>query len=96
MKGNSSSPYRWGPESKSGLVKRYLAKARTFNTHAQHYGGSTGGRKSIDQGSGISVLNRRSAEQSEKKKVFEQEVKPYAAGQAVWDVKKELYKDLGT
>lgn len=96
MKGNSSSPYRWGPKSKSGLVRKYLAKARTFNAKAQHYGGSTGGRKSIDQGSGISVLNRRSAEQAEKKKVFEQEVKPFSAGQAAWDVKKELYKDLGT
>ncbi|MAV44549.1 MAG: hypothetical protein CMA30_08765 [Euryarchaeota archaeon] len=96
MKGNSSSPYRWGPQSKSGLVRKYLAKARSLNSQAQSYGGSTGGRSSIDQGSGINVLNRRSAEQSEKKKVFEQEVKPFAAGQAVWDVKKDIYADLGT
>ena len=74
MKGNSSSPYRWGPQSKSGLVRKYLAKARSLNSQAQSYGGSTGGRSSIDQGSGINVLNRRSAEKSEKKKVFEQEV----------------------
>ena len=30
------------------LVRSYLAKARKANTQAQSYGGSTGGRSSID------------------------------------------------
>tara|TARA_X000000368_G_scaffold407111_1_gene386172 strand:- start:359 stop:613 length:255 start_codon:yes stop_codon:yes gene_type:complete len=78
---------------KSALVKRHLAKARKFNHDSQNYGGSTGGRKSIDGGSGISVLNRRSAQQAEESQVFKEDLEKYGARRALFDAR---YGNLGT
>ena len=78
---------------KSALVRRHLAKARMFNHDSQNYGGSTGGRKSIDGGSGISVLNRRSAQQAEESQVFKEDLEKYGARRALFDAR---YGNLGT
>ena len=78
---------------KSALVRRHLAKARKFNHDSQNYGGSTGGRKSIDGGSGISVLNRRSAQQAEESQVFKEDLEKYGARRALFDAR---YGNLGT
>ena len=78
---------------KSALVKRHLAKARKFNHDSQSYGGSTGGRKSIDGGSGISVLNRRSAQQAEDSQIFKEDLEKYGARRALFDAR---YGNLGT
>ena len=78
---------------KSALVKRHLAKARKFNHDSQNYGGSTGGRKSIDAGSGISVLNRRSAQQGEQNQLFREDLEKYGARRALFDAR---YGNLGT
>ncbi len=91
MRGNSGAPYR--NRKTDGLVRKYLAAARTANANAQSYGGSTGGRKSIDTGSGLSVLNRRSAEAADKKKVFEKLGSGEYGGRAAsWEAR----RDLGT
>ena len=79
---------------KSELVRKHLAKARRANHHAQNYGGSTGGRKSIDSGSGISVLNRRSAEQAAESQVFKDDLDQYGAKREAWEARK--YPDLGS
>tara|TARA_R100001463_G_scaffold16069_3_gene41776 strand:- start:13657 stop:13920 length:264 start_codon:yes stop_codon:yes gene_type:complete len=81
---------------KNALVKRHLARARTINHHAQNYGGSTGGRKSIDRGSGLSVLNRRSAEQAADNQVFKEDLDQYGARREAWEAKKDIYPSLGT
>ena len=78
---------------KSALVKRHLAKARKFNHDTHNYGGSTGGRKSIDAGSGISVLNRRSAQQGEQNQLFREDLEKYGARKALFDAR---YGNLGT
>ena len=78
---------------KSALVRRHLAKARKFNHDSQNYGGSTGGRKSIDGGSGISVLNRRSAQQAEESQVCKEDLEKYGARRALFDAR---YGNLGT
>ena len=77
---------------KSALVRRHLAKARKFNHDSQNYGGSTGGRKSIDGGSGISVLNRRSAQQAEESQVFKEDLEKYGARRALFDAR---YGNIG-
>ncbi len=73
---------------KSDLVRKHLARARRANHHAQNYGGSTGGRKSIDRGSGINVLNRRSAEQAAESQVFKDDLDTYGAKREVWEAKR--------
>jgi len=78
---------------KSALVKRHLAKARKFNHDSQNYGGSTGGRKSIDGGSGISVLNRRTAQQGEQNQLFREDLEKYGARKALFEAR---YGNLGT
>ncbi len=78
---------------KSALVKRHLARARKFNHDSQNYGGSTGGRKSIDAGSGISVLNRRSAQQGEQNQLFREDLEKYGARKALFEAR---YGNLGT
>ena len=77
---------------KNRLVRKYLEKARRANHSAQNYGGSTGGRKSIDGGSGIQVLNRRAAEQAEESKIFRDSLDEYGARREAWEAK----RDLGT
>lgn len=77
---------------KDRLVRQYLAKARRANHAAQSYGGSTGGRKSIDDGSGINVLNRRSAEQAEQSQIFRDSLDEYGAKREAWEAR----RDLGT
>jgi hypothetical protein len=79
---------------KSALVRKHLARARRANHHAQNYGGSTGGRKSIDRGSGISVLNRRSAEQAAESQVFKDDLDQYGAKREAWEARK--LPSLGT
>tara|TARA_X000001036_G_scaffold180204_1_gene170575 strand:- start:3371 stop:3634 length:264 start_codon:yes stop_codon:yes gene_type:complete len=81
---------------KTALVRRHLAKARAANHHRQNYGGSTGGRKSLDSGSGISVLNRRSAQQAADSQIFKEDLDTYGARQEVWNAKKDIYPSLGT
>ena len=78
---------------KSALVKRHLARERRFNHDSQNYGGSTGGRKSIDGGSGISVLNRRTAQQGEQNQLFREDLEKYGARRALFDAR---YGNLGT
>jgi|TARA_X000001036_G_C20395072_1_gene690265 hypothetical protein len=78
---------------KSALVKRHLAKARKFNHDAQNYGGSTGGRRSLDGGSGINVLNRRSAQQKEENQVFKENLDKYGARKSLFEAR---YGNLGT
>lgn len=73
---------------KDALVRRHLAKARSRNHHAQNYGGSTGGRSSIDSGSGISVLNRRSAEQKAESQIFKDDLDTYGAKREAWEARK--------
>jgi len=73
---------------KSDLVRKHLTRARRANHHAQNYGGSTGGRKSIDRGSGINVLNRRSAEQAAESQVFKDDLDTYGAKREVWEAKR--------
>lgn len=91
MRGNSSAPYR--NRKTDGLVRKYLAEARLANANAQSYGGSTGGRKSIDMGTGLNILNRRSAEAADKKKVFEKLGSGEYGGRAAsWEAR----RDLGT
>ena len=72
---------------KSDLVRKHLARARRANHHAQNYGGSTGGRKSIDRGSGINVLNRRSAEQAAESQVFKDDLDTYPEKFEIVDTK---------
>tara|TARA_R100001443_G_scaffold60573_1_gene70889 strand:- start:11 stop:265 length:255 start_codon:yes stop_codon:yes gene_type:complete len=78
---------------KSALVRRHLARARKFNHDAQKYGGSTGGRKSIDGGSGISVLNRRTAQQGAENQLFREDLEKYGARKALFEAR---YGNLGT
>ena len=96
MRGNSSAPYRY--RKKDALVRNYLAQARRYNSNAQSYGGSTGGRKSLDaRGRGITNMSQRSAQQAEKGKVFEEAGRgALGARSAAWEVKKDIYPDLGT
>ena len=47
------------------------ARARQFAASAKAYGGSTGGRKSLDYNAGIVNLNRRAAAQRKKDALFE-------------------------
>ena len=98
MEGNPGAPYRYNPKKVSPLVKKYLAKARKINSASQSYGGSTGGRKSIDRGSGLSILGQRSAEQASKKAVFSKLGSGDLGGRSEsWRARKELQNpDLGT
>ena len=59
---------------KSALVRRHLARARKFNHDSQNYGGSTGGRRSLDGGSGIRVMNQRTAQQGEQNQLFRKKI----------------------
>ena len=78
---------------KSPLVRAHLAKARKFNHDSQSYGGSTGGRKSIDGSSGISVLNRRSKEQAAEGEIFKKDLDEYGARKEFFEAR---YGVLGT
>ena len=79
---------------KTALVRKHLARARRANHHAQNYGGSTGGRKSIDDGSGIRILNRRSSEQAAESQVFKDDLDKYGARKEAWEARK--MPELGT
>jgi|TARA_R100000988_G_scaffold95613_1_gene61984 hypothetical protein len=96
LKGNPSAPYRY--RDTKPLVRKYLAQTRKLAKDAQSYGGSTGGRKSLDsQGRGMVTLSARSAEAAERGKVFAESGRgALGARQSVWEVKKDLYPDLGT
>ena len=79
-------------------MRRYLARARKANSDAQSYGGSIGGNKSLDRaGRGMVTLSQRSAEQASKGQVFEEAGRgALGARSAAWEVKKDIYPDLGT
>lgn len=57
-------------ERSDGLVRQYLARARSQNHAAQSYGGSTGGASSANVGLGASVLTARNAEIGEGRAAF--------------------------
>ena len=78
---------------KSALVRRHLARARKFNHDSQNYGGSTGGRRSLDGGSGIRVMNQRTAQQGVDNQLFREDLEKYGARKALFDAR---YGNLGT
>ena len=56
------------------LVRNYLARARKENSVAQSYGGSTGGRSSIDsQYESGRISKYRAEDQPDRNKVFKEE-----------------------
>lgn len=79
--------------SKNALVRRHLAKARKENHRAQNYGGSTGGRKSLDGSGGIRILNQRTTQQAAESQVFKEDLEKYGARRALFDAR---YGNLGT
>jgi|TARA_R100001443_G_scaffold1906_1_gene6599 hypothetical protein len=78
---------------KSALVRAHLARSRKSNHDAQSYGGSTGGRKSLDSNTGIKLLNQRSAQQAEDNQLFKEDLDKYGARKAMFEAR---YGDLGT
>lgn len=55
------------------LVRRYLQQARSQNSSAQSYGGSTGGAKSIDPMTAATLLAERSRSAGDTKRIFQEE-----------------------
>ncbi len=78
------------------LVRQYLARARKQAHDDRSYGGSTGGRSSLDaQGSGLNVLMQRAAEAKDKRKVFDEGGGgTFGARAEAWRARQ--YPDLGT
>ena len=77
------------------LVRSYLARARKQNATGQSYGGSTGGRSSIDSNRGLEILRERATQQSERNEVFKEE------GSGIYGARRAKYEsrqlpDLGT
>ena len=70
---NGTPATRRSTNRSDSLVRNYLARARKENSVAQSYGGSTGGRSSIDVNRGLDILRERASEQSERNKVFKEE-----------------------
>ena len=84
-----------GVNKSDSLVRSYLARARKENSTGQSYGGSTGGRSSIDANRGLEILRERSSEQSERNKVFKEE------GSGIYGARRAKYEsrqlpDLGS
>jgi hypothetical protein len=78
------------------LVRSYLARARKQNASNQSYGGSVGGRSSIDnQYTSGRVSEYRAAETPDRNKVFKEEgIGVYGARRASNESRKPL--DLGS
>lgn len=54
------------------LVRSYLARARRAVSDAQSYGGSTGGQKAMDGGSGLGALLNRNEILKDERETFRQ------------------------
>ena len=71
LRGNPGAPYRHNPKKVEPLVRKHLARARKSNSDAQSYGGSTGGRKSLQSGgSGLNVLRERATKMRTDEEIF--------------------------
>lgn len=85
-----------GSNRSESLVRDYLARARKQNSIDQSYGGSTGGRSSIDnQYESGRVSKYRSDDQPDRNKVFKEE------GTGVYGARRVKYEsrqlpDLGS
>ncbi len=55
------------------LVNKYLSNVRKARRKSEDYGGSTGGRKTIDRNPGLAVIRQRSSNIGDLRKVFNQE-----------------------
>lgn len=60
-------------ERGEALVRSYLAQARRAASDAQSYGGSTGGQKSADGGSGLNTLLNRNEILRDERETFRQQ-----------------------
>lgn len=70
---NGTPVTRKNEREADALLSRYMANARAINRRNADYGGSTGGTKSIDGGSGLSVIKDRQARMGDLRKIFDQE-----------------------
>ena len=61
-------------EGRERLLSAYMSNIKKGMRDAANYGGSTGGRKSLDgRSAGKKIIDQRQAKQAEKKKIFDQE-----------------------
>lgn len=84
------------PSSRRGeaLVHQYLQRARAQNWHAQRYGGSTGGAKSVDPMTGGNVLAERSRQMGEAREIFREEGSGALGARASLREARQLPEDL--
>lgn len=92
---NGTPATRRSANRSDSLVRSYLSRARKENSARQSYGGSTGGRSSIDVNRGLDILRERASEQSERNKVFKEE------GSGIYGARRAKYEsrqlpDLGS
>tara|TARA_Y100000589_G_scaffold119364_1_gene113645 strand:- start:3528 stop:3854 length:327 start_codon:yes stop_codon:yes gene_type:complete len=62
-----------GRDKADALVKSYLSNVRKANREGQDYGGSTGGRQSLDSNQGLTTIRQRNKSIGELRQIFEQE-----------------------
>jgi len=55
------------------LVRRYMSNINRARRSAENYGGSTGGRKSLDGNTGLKVIQQRQDAQRDAREIFEKE-----------------------
>ena len=61
-------------DSRERLLSAYMSNIKKGMRDAANYGGSTGGRKSLDgRSAGKKVIDQRQAKQAESRKIFDQE-----------------------
>ena len=55
------------------LVRNYISNINRARRASENYGGSTGGLKSIDGGTGLKQIQSRQARQADLRQIFQQE-----------------------
>lgn len=55
------------------LVRRYMSNINRARRASEDYGGSTGGRKSLDRNTGLKVIQQRQDAQRDARDIFEKE-----------------------
>jgi len=61
-------------DSRERLLSSYMSNIKKGMRDAVNYGGSTGGRKSLDgRSAGKKIIDQRQAKQAEKRKIFNEE-----------------------
>ena len=81
-------------EKAESLVRSYLSNINKVNRQSQDYGGSTGGRQSIDQNAGLVTIGDRQSRQADARRVFDQQgIGRFGARKESWIAKQYEAED---